>query len=146
MHVKLTSRLLRRHLNHHRTYFYTGTKKSSENGTHTKKHTKKAFQVSKRGRRGRRQGSTRYPTLFLVYIARDWYVSVRTNRRLGYFDKKRKQNSPQAAASDRVGRDEQGEARRANTTLNGGPHLELGRLRLETCSNSDFSIDETLPI
>ena len=30
----------------------------------------------------------------------------------------------------RVGRDEQGEAHRANTAPNGGPHLELGRLRL----------------
>ena len=36
------------------------------------------------------------------------------------------------AAPGRVGRDEQGEARRANTTPNGGPHLELGRLRLKT--------------
>ena len=46
------------------------------------------------------------------------------------------------AGSDRVGRDEQGEARRANTTPNGGPHLELGRLRLITWSKSDFSIAE----
>ena len=46
-------------------------------------------------------------------------------------------------APGRVGRDEQGEARRANTTLNGGPHLELGRLRLKTWSKSDFSIAET---
>ena len=43
----------------------------------------------------------------------------------------------------RVGRDEQGEARRANTTQNGRPHLELGRLRLETWSKSGFSIAET---
>ena len=47
------------------------------------------------------------------------------------------------AAPGRVGRDEQGEARRANTTPNGGPHLELGRLRLETWSKSDFSNAET---
>ena len=49
------------------------------------------------------------------------------------------------AASSRVGRDEHrySEARRANTTPNGGPHLELGRLRLETWSKSDFSIAET---
>ena len=46
-------------------------------------------------------------------------------------------------APGRVGRDEQGEARRANTTLNGGPHLELGRIRLKTWFKSDFSIDET---
>ena len=31
----------------------------------------------------------------------------------------------------RVKREEQGAARRANTTPNGGPHLELGRLRLK---------------
>ena len=27
MHINLTPRLLRRHLNHHRTYIYAGTKK-----------------------------------------------------------------------------------------------------------------------
>ena len=47
------------------------------------------------------------------------------------------------AAPGRVERDEQGEARRANTTPNGGPHLERGRLRLKTWSKSDFSIAET---
>ena len=47
------------------------------------------------------------------------------------------------AASGRVGRDEQGEERRAITAPNGGPHLELGRLRLKTWSKSDFSIAET---
>ena len=47
------------------------------------------------------------------------------------------------AASDRVGRDEQGEVRRANTTPNGGPDLELGRLRPETRSKFDLSIAET---
>ena len=64
--------------------------------------------------------------------------------------KKRKQHPPPGddtstveAAPGRVGRDEQGGARRANTTPNGGPHLELGRLRLKTWSNSDFSIAET---
>ena len=64
--------------------------------------------------------------------------------------KKRKQHPPPGddastaeAAPGRVGRDEQGEARRANTTPNGGPHLELGRLRLKTWSKSDFSIAET---
>ena len=39
MHIKLTYRLLRRHLNHHRTYFYTGTNKNRElSHTHKKKH------------------------------------------------------------------------------------------------------------
>ena len=47
------------------------------------------------------------------------------------------------AASDRVGRDEQGEARRANTIPNDGPHLELGRLRLKAWSKSDFSSAQT---
>ena len=47
------------------------------------------------------------------------------------------------AASGRVRRDEQGEARRANTTPNGGPHLELRRLWLKTSSKSDFPIAET---
>ena len=47
------------------------------------------------------------------------------------------------AAPGRIGRDDQGEARRENTTPNGGPHLDLGRLRLKTLCNSDFSIAET---
>ena len=47
------------------------------------------------------------------------------------------------AARGRVEIDEQGEARRANTTPNGGPNLERGRLRLKTWSKSDFSIAET---
>ena len=64
--------------------------------------------------------------------------------------KKRKQHPPQGdhastaeAAPGRVGRDEQGEARRANTTPNGGPHLELrvGRSRLKSWSNSDLLLD-----
>ena len=47
------------------------------------------------------------------------------------------------AASSRVGRGEQGEARRASSTPNGGPHLKLGRLRLKTWSKSDSSIAQT---
>ena len=64
--------------------------------------------------------------------------------------KKRKQHptpgddaSTAEAASGRVGRDEQGETRRANPTPNGGAHLELGCLRLKTLAKSDFSIAET---
>ena len=72
---------------------------------------------------------------------------MRTNRRTGYFDKKTKTPGDDASTAEtapsRVGRDEQGEARRANTTPNGGPHLELGRLRLKTWAKSDFSIAET---
>ena len=65
--------------------------------------------------------------------------------------KKRKQHPPPGddartaeAAPGRVGRDEQGEARRPNTTPNSGPRLELWRLRLKTWSKSVFSIDETI--
>ena len=35
------------------------------------------------------------------------------------------------------------EARRANSTPNGGPHLELGRLRLKTWAKSGFPIAQT---
>ena len=55
--------------------------------------------------------------------------------------KERKQHPSQGddastggVAPGRVGREEQGEARRANTTPEGGPHLELERLRLRTWS------------
>ena len=53
--------------------------------------------------------------------------------------------APAEAAPGRVERDGQAEARRANTTQNGEPHLELGRLRLKTLSKSDLSIAETWP-
>ena len=83
------------------------------------------------------QAPTCYPTLVLVYIDRDWYISIRTNRRLRYLDQKQKQHplpgedaSTAEAASGRVGTGGQGEARRTNAPRNGGPHLELGRLRL----------------
>ena len=51
--------------------------------------------------------------------------------------------SPWLLANFRDFEPEQGVASRANTTPNGGPHLELGRLRLKTWSKSDFSIAET---
>ena len=63
--------------------------------------------------------------------------------------KQRKQHASQGddasteAAPGRVGRGEQGEARQANSTPNGGPHLGLGRLRLKTFSKPDFSIAQT---
>ena len=84
-----------------------------------------------------------------------YLLSMRTNICLGYFcQKKRKQHPSQGddasmaeSAPGRVGRDEQSEARRTNTTPNGGPHLELrvGHLRLKTWSGlkADFSISET---
>ena len=91
-----------------------------------------------------------YPTMFLVCIDRDWYVPISTNRCLDILTETQKQNpltvddaSTAEAAPKRVERDGQGETRRANTTPNGRPHLELGRLRLKTWSKSDFSIAET---
>ena len=48
-----------------------------------------------------------------------------------------------SASTYRVGKGEQGEARPAISAPRGGPHLDLGRLRLKTCSKSDFSIAET---
>ena len=78
-----------------------------------------------------------------------WHVSIPTDTQLGFLTWKRKQHPSQGddtntvwATPGRVGRDEQGEARRGNTTLNGGPHLELGHLRLKTWSKSGFSIAE----
>ena len=87
--------------------------------------------------------------MFLLYMGGDWYVPVRTNRRFDGSAKKRKQNplpgddaSTAEAAVGRVERDEHGETRRANTTPNGGPHHEVGRLRLKPWSKSDFPIAE----
>ena len=87
------------------------------------------------------QRLTCHLTMFLVYIDRDWYTPTRTNRRLDILTKKRKQNplpgddaSTAQAVPGRFVRNEQRKARQANTTPNGGPHLELGRLRLKTCS------------
>ena len=74
----------------------------------------------------------------------DWYVSIRTNRTLG--DKKQKQHPSQGddagtteGATRRVVRGEQGETRPAISAPRGGPHLDLGHLRLKTWSKSDFS-------
>ena len=70
---------------------------------------------------------------------------------MGYFDEKMKK-APVAGRRREHGRGHprqnrerraKGEVRRANTTPNGGPHLELGRLRLKTWSKSNFSIAET---
>ena len=69
---------------------------------------------------------------------------------LDIFTKKRKQHPSQGDdASTGVvapgidGREEEGEARRANTTPNGGPNLELERFRLRTLPNFGFSNGET---
>ena len=83
----------------------------------------------------------------------DLYVYIRTSRYEGsekYFlriDVKNTRPGDDAStvnvATGRARRDEQCEARRRNTTPNGEPHLELGCVRLETLSKSDFSIVET---
>ena len=52
------------------------------------------------------------------------------------------------AAPGRVGRGEKGEARTANSTPNGGPHLELlilARILLKTLYKNDFSIAHRTP-
>ena len=71
--------------------------------------------------------------LYAVYMNRDCYVAIRTNGRLDFLTKKRKQNplpkgdaSSAEATPGRVQKDERGEARLAITTPNCGPHLELG--------------------
>ena len=88
IHVKLTSRLLRRHLNHHRTYFCVFTMLQKKWKWNTKKGHHPRFEAWTLRSQG--QQSTCYPNLFTVYIDRDWYVSIRTNRRLSYFDQKTK--------------------------------------------------------
>ena len=68
-----------------------------------------------------------WPTLFLVYVDPDRYVPIRTTRRLGYFDQKTKTapiDASTAEAAPRDGKGEQGKARRANSTPNGGLHLD----------------------
>ena len=81
-------------------------------------------------------------------------IAIRTNTRLHTFTKNRKQNpllgddaSTAEAAPSRIEGDEQGGARRANTTTpKGGSHLELcmiGCLQLKNWSKSDILIAET---
>ena len=101
---------------------------------------------SNHGHRGQRDSNLPATLLYFLYINRDCYAPIRTNRRLRKLTKKRKQRPPPGdnastaeAAICRVDRDEQGKARRASTTPNGRPHLDLGRLRLKTWSKADFS-------
>ena len=80
---KLTSRWLRRHLNHHRTYFYAGTKKRGKCHTH-----KTIILELSHGRLGQWDNNLLVHLLrFLHGTLSDWYVSIRTNRRLGKTDK-----------------------------------------------------------
>ena len=83
----------------------------------------------------------------------DRFESIGTNRYERLEQQLRKQLKQHPASGDdastggaapgRVGRDEKGEARRADTTSNDGSHLELRRLRLKSWSKCDFSIAET---
>ena len=83
-YIELTTRLLRRHLNHHRTYFYTivttyrAPTKKSEIGTH-KKERHPTFEPLTLRYHGQRP--TCYPTMILICIHRDWYLPTSTNGR-----------------------------------------------------------------
>ena len=107
---------------------------------------------SNHGRRS--QGDSIYRFTYSVFYKTiyqiDLYLYMRTNRRLGKKGKKRKQHSPLGnnprtvcAASCRIGRGEQGEARKAISAPRGWPHLDPTRLRLKTWYTSDFSISGT---
>ena len=77
------------------------------------------------------------------------YLQVRIER-WDVLVKERKQHPSQGddartaeGATCRVGRGEQGEALPAINAPRGGPHLDLGRLRLKTWSKFDFSMAGT---
>ena len=76
-----------------------------------------------------------------LYVGTDCFDILKINQK--QYSSQRDHASTVEAAPGRVGRDKQGEARRANTTPNGGPLLELGYLRFITWPKSDFSIAET---
>ena len=147
MHIKLTSRLLRRHLNHHMCLLLHWNKKKG------KCHTKKTASGIRTTDTEVRRAAT-YLLPHSVYgIHRPRLVYIYTYVQIDVWEnltKKRKQHPPPGddastaeAAPGKVGRDEQGEARRANTTPNrvgrdaqgearrantrpnGGPHLAL---------------------
>ena len=64
------------------------------------------------------------------------YVRIDNEIETMILKQKRKQHAlPGDDASTAVGR---GEVQRANSTPNGGPHLELARIRLKTWGKSDF--------
>ena len=87
---------------------------------------------------------------YMIIFQVDMFLYVRMDVWVKMTQKKRKQHLPQggdastvSAGTCRVGKGEQGEARPALSPPRGGPHLDLGRSRLKTCSKSDFSIAET---
>ena len=78
------------------------------------------------------------------------YVRKYSRDRTAFLTKKRKKHPSQGddastagAIPGRFGRDEHGDARRANTIPNGGHLLELRCLLLKTLSKADFLIAET---
>ena len=90
-----------------------------------------------------------YSGSFLAIDQVGMYLYVRIDV-LEKLTKCRKQQPPQGddastvyAATCRVGRGEQGEAHPTVSAPRGGPNVDLGRLRLKTWSQSDFSIDGT---
>ena len=101
-------------------YMAPTTKKKSENGTHKNRHPE--FEPPPLSSQGRMP--TGWSTLFIVYVGPDWYVST-VYVRIDAWDiltKKRVQQpspgddaSTAEAAPGRVGRGEQGEARRATS-------------------------------
>ena len=137
-----------KHFNHHRwSYiFYTGTKK-------------KVIPETKKSRVGleyqKPSSKWQQPTCSPTYCKfvrdnfSDWYVFIRTNRRLGKNGEKTKKAPVVGRRREHgLGRYLQGREGRArwstssNQRTRGGSHLDLDSLRLKTWSKSDFSIAE----
>ena len=146
MHLKLTCRLLRRHLNHHRTYFYAETKKGK---CHTRKKKKKKLSGIK-PRTPRSEG--RLPTCSPSQVFASLHVKTDMDLyvRIDVWEKMTKRRNSthrrETGCENGLGRYLQGregrvsEARPAISAPRGGPHLDLGRVRLKTWSKSDSSI------
>ena len=84
IHIKLTSRLLWRHLNYHRTHFTPSL--VTVDAAKKKKPNKTKLPSETRTPDPDLAGTeTCYRTLFLVYIDRDWYLSILMRK--GHFDK-----------------------------------------------------------
>ena len=148
MYIKLTSRLHGRHFNYHR-WSYLVPIFTLEQKKNVNKNTHLVLNSILR-HRGRRDSSLSAHVLrFFHDNLWDWYLSIRTNRRLEK-NEKRTRTAPAAGRrrehglglTCRVGRGEQGEARPDISAPRGGPHLDLGRLRLNPWSKSDSWIAE----
>ena len=102
--------------------------KKTEIATHTRRHHPRLEPLTLRFHG---QRSTCYPTMFCRQTVIGMYLCVRIDAWIFWQETKTKpvagrRREHGRAAPGRVERDEQGEARRANSTPNGGPHLELG--------------------